>query len=487
MPPYLTQKTFTKPSLTRRRAVTKGLMALSLPVPPLLGGCAGMARGTDFSLPNGAGARDFPSAIEAKPYPLVRLRYPARITPAAEAPFVAAYASHPVGSATEQVAPHIAEQVALPAISKSIYFAHELYFAFQQALPEKSVITDPYQIHMSSDNQLIGQNLSTTATPPALIDVEVFAYSHPDPEQIMSTEINTTGDLFGPLISVHRRSTFDRRHLLIAPAPMVDLASDESPLVITFFNQGPVNENQRPSRKTSWPPSIGQPYAFDLRSIELPSNSIKDATWKLDDRRVVANEMAELTESVVSLIAQHSENEFRAFEQYLKAEYDPRYAANTPFFELLNEVVKVERDFLAAKSRKMYDAIVKGKFGRDFRRLAVAELDMLDQRRSLAMRQNIAMLGSFALAGVGAFGAAQGVSPQQMGLFSRTNQLSSTIQDAAEQSRNVGESFSASFDAAYDEVFRFSFTIFRIEEEILISDLRKLKKRLKDAYSKQIA
>ena len=167
--------------------------------------------------------------------------------------------------------------------------------------------------------------------------------------------------------------------------------------------------------------------------------------------------------------------------------YDPRYAANTPFFELLNEVVKVERDFLAAKSRKMYDAIVKGKFGRDFRRLAVAELDMLDQRRSLAMRQNIAMLGSFALAGVGAFGAAQGVSPQQMGLFSRTNQLSSTIQDAAEQSRNVGESFSASFDAAYDEVFRFSFTIFRIEEEILISDLRKLKKRLKDAYSKQIA
>jgi len=487
MPPYPKNPTPAEASLIRRRTMTKGLMGLVFPGTLLLGGCAGMARGTDFDLPNQAGAREFASVTQAKPYPLVRLRYPARITPAAEAPFVAAYASHPVGSASAQVAPHIAERVALPGISKSIYFAHELYFAFQQALPEKSVITDPYQIDVSADNHLIGQNLSTAATPPALIDVEIFAYSHPDPEQIMSADINTVGDLFGPLISVHRRSTIDERHLLIAPTPMVDILSDESPLIITFLNQGASNENQRARKKTSWPPSIGQPYAFDVRSIKLPSDTVKDATWTLNDQRVVASEMAELTDAVVAVIAQHSETQFPAIEQYLKNEYDTRYAENTPFLEPLNEILKVERDFLAAKSREMYNAIVNGRFGSDFRRLAAAELEMLEQRRSLAMGQNIAMFSSFALAGIGVWGVTQGVSPQQTGVYSSTDELSRIIKSLGEQSRNVGDSFSASFEEAYDNVFRFSYTIFRIEENIFINDLKELKRRLQDAYFRHIA
>jgi hypothetical protein len=401
-------------------------------------GCAGTAKGKDTSVYSRTAQVEATERPERESTAQVIIRYPAIIQADAEPLFVSSFAVNAIGGEVPYAQygkPHTA-RIAQSVIAKSGYYAMSLYRELARKLPRDSVLLSPHIIFWDEDRGLYSRPIIASEQVPSVLTIDFNIYSFPDANEMMDSPPVTFGDLVTPLFVVKSSRWVQPtlNGLLLASEPLIGSAWRQASLG---------TEEQLRARldgePETWSPSL-EFIAFLAERDQSNAGLPVKGTGESNARRIAVEQypvekiqldgalVANLTEDhtvdpftrdfvrgasarIVELLNEidHERATFFARQSAL-ARFDPELA-NVFFLQtgdesvwarlqLADALIAAEREFLAAQSESIYAGTFEGDFGIKMRKIIEAEYRMLEERRSLARKQNItAAVAALALAG----------------------------------------------------------------------------------------
>jgi hypothetical protein len=392
-----------------------------------LQGCAGTAKGVRQSAYEYDESLTVTDNSDSHADAWVTLRYPAMIEERAEAAFFDAFKRRAFGGRlkADRLDGPQAERVALGMIAKSNYFAMSLYRELATQLPEDTVLLSPHVIYQDENGYLASRPVLATETIPSVLTIDFATYSFPDSQEMMNSPPLTFGDIVTPLAVVHsdhwmRPST---NGLLLASTPLVEtswqqsaeLAREEfegrlefrriddrrSLDLVEFLNGRTDDELDVPTKSLNSPRrTVRAVESYPLEKIVLDGEIVGNLThdhsvdpFEQDFTKGLGTRLEEALARIDHDRATFSDR------QKLLAEFDPELAfafmaqsrdeSVRARLRLAEKLIAAERAFLAQQSRKIYEGVYEGSYGNSMREMLVTEYDALEQRRSLARRQNM--------------------------------------------------------------------------------------------------
>lgn len=402
-----------------------------------LAGCAGMARGVERSVYSAPMHAPAPAPEAPASAALVVIRYPAMIHADAESLFVSSFAVNAIGGDvpyTMYGKPQT-ERIAQTVIAKSGYYAMSVYRALKARLPEHTVLLSPHLVLWDQERKLHSRPILASEQVPSVLTLDFSAYTFPDVNEMMDSPPVTFGDLVTPLVVVRSgrwsRPSLNGLHLVSEPLAKsawrlsaeqterqlnsrLEAAAAAPPASLDFI----AYLAERDPAAASVPmhePGNGSGRlaveAYPLEKLQMPEDRMA-ALADDGDIDPFADEFAEGFSDRIATLLDQTDPERATFftRQAAYARFDPELAR--VFFmqggdesvrarlQLADALIAAEREFLAAQSDSIYAGTYSGDFGIKMRKIIAAEYRMLEERRSLARRQNVtAVVAAMALAG----------------------------------------------------------------------------------------
>ncbi|MEM1412582.1 MAG: hypothetical protein AAGH19_09510, partial [Pseudomonadota bacterium] len=311
----------------------------------------------------------------------------------------------------------------------------------REELPEGTVLLSPHLVYAGEDGALASRPMLATESIPSVVTVDFMTYSFPDPEKMMDSPPLTFGDMVTPLAVVHAD------HWLRPATNGLLLASD--PLMSTAWRQSAdIADEEFAGRLAFRPIDDKRSLDFvrflnaDQATIEVPTKPVRSGRAELAsverypiekirmDAEQVANWAVDpatdpFEASFTSGVGTRLEQALNTFDhdratfsdrQKLLASFDPELAfaflaqsedeSVRARLALAEKLIEAERRFLAAQSERIYAGVYEGSYGNAMREMIVAEHRNLEERRSIARRQNVATaVAILAMAGAAYAGA----------------------------------------------------------------------------------
>ena len=403
-----------------RSATILGLAAL-------LAGCATSATGVKKSRINSVTApqkltKDVPAGTV-----MAVIRYPAYIEGAAEEKFLTLYANRTLGSRSYSDDAGLEETAAIADIvlQKSNYFALSIFKELAERMPEHSVLLSPHAIKLDERGKLTSEPMTQAETLPNIVSIDFTAYSFPDAKRMLEGEPVSFGDIITPLVTVrtdHRASAPTQGVLLTSRPTLRGAVANGRQTVaqnLFEFESGKFETNELEldfitmlnkttpirvvSQKLSKTTSDNTISTLPLEQIRLDgtkiANSINFDIEKEDP--LEGGFSASLANQVVGMINKVDIkkatmiNYATAISKFdaslgpltLIGSTDPDYLARERYAARLLET---EQNYLSVQSLRLYDGVYNGELGVQFRETLNAEYEVLQKRRDLTRKQNIA-------------------------------------------------------------------------------------------------
>ena len=410
---------FIKPTLLRRGAMI-GLAALLL-------GCATSATGIKKSRISAVTA---PQKLTTHVPPgtvMAVVRYPAYIEEAAEEKFHNSYASRTIGSSLYSDDAGLAETAAIADIMllKSNYFALSIYKELAERLPEHSVLLSPHAIKLDARGDLTSEPMTQAETLPNIVSIDFAAYTFPDAKRMLEGEPVSFGDIITPLVTVrtdHRASAPTQGVLLTSRPTLRGAVANgrqtvaqnlfdfeagkfeanalELDFITTLNNTVPIRVYSRKLSKTASDNTLS---TLPLEQIRLDGTKITNLnTSDIAQEDPLEGEFsASLANQVIGMINKIdikkatminyataiSQFDVSLGPQTLIGSTDPEYAVRERYAARLLEA---EQNYLSVQSLRLFDGVYNGELGFQVRDTLKAEYDVLQERRGLTRKQNIA-------------------------------------------------------------------------------------------------
>lgn len=390
----------------------------------LLQGCAGTARGKAES----AYAFDDTIVVEdqsrSEADAWVVLRYPAMIEAGDEAAWFDAYGRNVIGGRLRNDGwiSIDAENIARGAIAKSNFYAMSLYRELREQLPERTVLLSPHLVYEDENGDLASRPMLATESIPAVLTIDFMTYSFPDAEEMMDSPPLTFGDMVTPLAVVHadhwlRPAT---NGLILASEPLMVPAWRQSAEIANEEFEGrlafrPIDDGRSldfvrflnddepvvavPVKPVRGDPALAAVERYPVEKIRMDGEAMADwvSTPEADPfETAFARGVGSRVEAALGRF-DHDRATF-SDRQKLLASFDPELAfaflshsedeSVRARLALAEKLMAAERRFLAAQSERIYEGVYSGSYGNAMRELIVAEHKNLEERRSLARRQN---------------------------------------------------------------------------------------------------
>ena len=410
---------FIKPTFLRSAAIL-GLAAL-------LAGCATSATGVKKSRINSVTA---PQKLTTNVPPgtvMAIIRYPAYIEAAAEDKFHNRYASRTLGSRSYSDDAGLEETAAIADIMllKSNFFALSIFKELAERLPEHSVLLSPHAIKLDERGELTSEPMTQAETLPNIVSIDFTAYSFPDAKRMLEGEPVSFGDIITPLVTVrtdHRASAPTQGVLLTSrPTLRGAVANGRQTAAQTLyeFESGKFEQNiLELDFITMLNNTVPIRVVSQKLSKTVPDNTISTLPLeqiRLDGTKIVninnsdietedpleGEFSASLANQVVGMINKIDIkkatmiNYATAISQFdaslgpltLIGSTDPDYVARERYAARLLEA---EQNYLSVQSLRLYDGVYNGELGVQVRETLNAEYEVLQKRRDLTRKQNIA-------------------------------------------------------------------------------------------------
>ncbi|MEP3889794.1 MAG: hypothetical protein ABJN69_04955 [Hellea sp.] len=404
-------------------------------------GCATTAKGVSASaMKSTAVATPYRAAVP-EGTTLAVVRYPAHVDTDAQDAFYKAFGQNAVGgqmSRYDATSPEV-QGLADSIILKSNYFALSLYKELAERLPEHSVLLSPHLIKKGADGKLTSEPMTQAESLANVVTVDFVSYTFPDSTKMMGKEPLTFGDLVTPLVTVKTdyRAAVPTQGLLLASRPLIPhaatngkegatetlaamqsgrLAAPVPDLDFVAFLNGEAGfvVPQKPLARTG---DVNAVRSYGLEKVKLDGaalNALKEGQSGVIDplestfSSAFANQIVGIINNTDTDIAAMA-GRAAAISQFdeslgaltLVGSEDPAYATRLRYAERLLEA---EKNYLSVQSLRLFDGVHNGEMGAQVRDMLKAEYDILEQRRSLARKQNTAT--ALAILGAVAAGAA---------------------------------------------------------------------------------
>ena len=408
-----------KPTLLRS-AATLGLTAL-------LVGCATSATGLKKSRINSVTApQKLTTAVPAGTVMAV-IRYPAYIEEAAEEKFHNLYANRTIGSRSYSDDAGLEEVAAIADIVlvKSNYFAMSIFKELAERMPEHSVLLSPHAIKLDESGKLTSEPMTQAETLPNIVSIDFTAYSFPDAKRMLEGEPVSFGDIITPLVTVRtdHRASAPTQGVLLTSRPTLRGAVangrqtvaqnlfefesgkfETSELELDFItmlnNTIPIRVVSQKLSKTASDNTISR---LPLEQIRLDGTKIANLNHAdIETEDPLEGEFStSLANQVVGMINKIDikkatmVNYATAISQFdeslglltLIGSTDPDYVTRERYAARLLEA---EQNYLSVQSLRLYDGVYNGELGVQVRETLNAEYEVLQKRRDLTRKQNIA-------------------------------------------------------------------------------------------------
>lgn len=391
----------------------------------VLQGCAATATGTRSSAMRFEGDVSLDASKAETPGAFVVIRYPAAIVEEAKPAFYRAFENNVIGDAIPDDVKFTdkTENTADALLTKSNYYVMSIYRELQKMLPEGTVLLSPHLIKAQGATGITSEPLTYAEEIPTVLTVDFLTYSHPNPEEMMRAEALTFGDTVTPLISVHtsQLAAPETKGLLMASQPIIPNAWSQAIMLqqglfnsrlngevgavnrsidfLHFLNNGPQSvDREMPSKLVRGQRSSSVVQSYPLEKVRMEGDHILELEVDHSVDPFAEAIAADVAKNVVSML--NDIDPQRATMTALQAaieRFDPELAglylvtddnsvkARRDRAELL---IRAERDFIAAQSQKIYNGVYENVMGPEIRKILVAEHNVLEERRSLARRQN---------------------------------------------------------------------------------------------------
>ena len=358
---------------------------------------------------------------------MVIIRYPAMIHTNAENLYVSSFAINAIGGEVPYgvYGDRQTSRIAQSIVEKSSYFAMSLYHELKGILPEGSVLLSPHIIDWDKQRNLYSRPILGTEQIPSVLTIDFSIYSFPDVGELMNSAPVTFGDLVTPLILI-------KSSRWVQPS-LGGLLISSPPLASSAWRQVRFEaENSFRARLDDSPQAGGSSLGFvsflrerDEPNLALPLKRSGDENAQLVAIEQYSLEKIQMDGAVISTLSEdfsidpfvqgfvkgastrvvemlnsidHEKATFFARQAALER-FDPELA-NVFFIQSRDESVRArlqlaealvgaEREFLAAQSDSIYDGTYNGNYGSKMRKIIAAEYRMLEERRTLAKKQNI--------------------------------------------------------------------------------------------------
>ena len=426
---------------------------------------------------------------------MVIIRYPAMIHTNAENLYVSSFAINAIGGEVPYgvYGDRQTSRIAQSIVEKSSYFAMSLYHELKGILPEGSVLLSPHIIDWDKQRNLYSRPILGTEQIPSVLTIDFSIYSFPDVGELMNSAPVTFGDLVTPLILI-------KSSRWVQPS-LGGLLISSPPLASSAWRQVRFEaENSFRARLDDSPQAGGSSLGFvsflrerDEPNLALPLKRSGDENAQLVAIEQYSLEKIQMDGAVISTLSEdfsidpfvqgfvkgastrvvemlnsidHEKATFFARQAALER-FDPELA-NVFFIQSRDESVRArlqlaealvgaEREFLAAQSDSIYDGTYNGNYGSKMRKIIAAEYRMLEERRTLAKKQNIttavavvALAGSvYGAVAASAAGTAAVVATSGAALAGSGWALHKTLETKTE-SKEVNRYFLARMAPAFD-------------------------------------
>ena len=395
-----------------------GLLAFGIAF--FLGACASTAPGVSVS----SMTQNMPAAPVAVPEAprgstLVIVRYPAAVEADALEDWQDAYLSA-AGRSGMRDNPDARAYIDVQTV-KSSYFALSVYKELSRRLPDHSVLLSPHIVKLDADGVLTSTPMTAAETVPSVLKVDFATFADPDPEQIMKAQKTTFGDLLTPYVVVRAdpRAAPSTKGVLLTSASLSGAAMHNGAERMQASMAAMLN-----GRFESEVPALALvTYVAGLRQGGLASEALNSGAF--DNRaqiygsealRLSRVELSQLGGANGASVDPLSEPFSSAFADRIIAllddidlqkaamvqraaaieDYDPALAAlslvgiGSSDFEAraryVDRLLDAERKYLSVQSLRLYDGIQNGEMGAQVRDMIIAETEVLDERRELALR-----------------------------------------------------------------------------------------------------
>ncbi len=394
----------------------------------IISGCAGTAKGKDTSTFSSRKTEEVAKQETSEASAMVVIRYPAMIHANAENLYVSSFAINAIGGDVPYGVHgnRQTSRIAQSVIEKSSYYAMSLYRELKGILPEGSVLLSPHIIDWNKERNLYSRPILGSEQIPSVLTIDFNIYSFPDIDELMNSQPVTFGDLVTPLIVV-------KSNRWVQPSLAGLLVSSE-PLVNSAWRQARAEaEKSFRLRLDDRPQTADSSLGFisflrerDEAQLGLPLKRLGDGNREISAIEQYSLEKIQMNGAVVSTLSDNFSTDpfvqsfvkgasIRIVEllnavDHEKATFFARQAALERFdpelarvffvqsgdesvrarLQLAEALVGAEREFLAAQSDSIYDGTYSGNYGSKMRKIIAAEYRMLEQRRELAHKQNIA-------------------------------------------------------------------------------------------------
>jgi len=401
------------------------LLALAVGI---VSGCAGTAKGKDISTFSSRKTEEVSKQETSDASALVVIRYPALIHANAENLYVSSFAINAIGGDVPY-AVHGNRQtsrIAQSIIEKSSYYAMSLYRELKNILPEGQVLLSPHIVDWNKERSLHSRPILGSEQIPSVLTIDFNIYSFPDVDELMNTSPVTFGDLVTPLIVVKSSRWIQPSlgGLLVSSSPLVSSAwrqiQDEAESsfrarlddslqdhvsslgFVTFLRERDEASLTLPLKGTgNGSQQVAAIEQYSLEKIQMNGTVISTLPDDFSVDPFVQSFVKGASTRIVEILnsVDHEKATFFARQAALER-FDPELAK--VFFiqsgdesvrarlQLAEALVGAEREFLAAQSDSIYDGTYSGNYGSKMRKIIAAEYNMLEERRQLAHKQNIA-------------------------------------------------------------------------------------------------
>ncbi len=413
-------------------------IAMLIVVVGVLSGCAGTAKGKDTSSYSNLKTKEISSQESSEASAMVIIRYPAMIHTNAENLYVSSFAINAIGGDVPYgvYGDRQTSRIAQSIVEKSSYFAMSLYHELKGVLPEGSVLLSPHIIDWDKERNLYSRPILGTEQIPSVLTIDFNIYSFPDVGELMNSQPVTFGDLVTPLILIKSSRWVQPSlgGLLISSPPLASSAwrqtqfetenrfrarLDDDPAVagsslgfVSFLRERDEPDLAVPLKRSGG--ENGQLLAieqYSLEKIQMDGAIISTLPEDFSIDPFVQGFVKGASTRVVDMLNSIDHEKATFFARQVALErFDPELAK--VFFvqstdesvrarlQLAEALVGAEREFLAAQSDSIYDGTYNGNYGSKMRKIIAAEYRMLEERRTLAKKQNItAAVAVVALAG----------------------------------------------------------------------------------------
>lgn len=402
-------------------------IAILLVVVGIISGCAGTAKGKGTSSYSSLETEKISDQESSEASAMVIIRYPAMIHTNAENLYVSSFAINAIGGDVPYgvYGDRQTSRIAQSIVEKSSYFAMSLYHELKGILPEGSVLLSPHIIDWDKERNLYSRPILGTEQIPSVLTIDFSIYSFPDVGELMNSQPVTFGDLVTPLILIKSSRWVQPSlgGLLISSPPLANSAWRQTQIETENSFRARLDDSQQTGDS-----SLG--FVSFLRerdepNLALPLKRSGDETGQLVAIEQYSLEKIQMNGTVISSLPEdfsidpfvqgfvkgastrvvemlnsidHEKATFFARQAALER-FDPELA-NVFFIQSKDESVRArlqlaealvgaEREFLAAQSDSIYDGTYNGNYGSKMRKIIAAEYRMLEERRSLAKKQNI--------------------------------------------------------------------------------------------------